>query len=110
MISSNVFRQLAMSFPGVAEQPHFDNASFRINKKIFATLDEEKGQASIKLSPIDQNVFCAFNKDVIYPVSNKWGVQGWTIINLELVKKAMLKDALSIAYKLVAKNKLPTPK
>ena len=36
-----VFRKLAMSFPDVTEEPHFENTSFRMSKKIFATFDEK---------------------------------------------------------------------
>lgn len=105
MITSQAFRHLALSFPDVTELPHFDKASFRINKKIFATLDEEKQQAAVKLSMSEQSVFSAFDKEIIYPVPNKWGAQGWTIINLKKIRKAMLKDALETACHEVARKK-----
>jgi hypothetical protein len=56
----------------------------------------------IKLSPVDQSVFCAFDPTVIYPVAGGWGRQGWTTINLKKIKKAMLVDALTTAWKTVA--------
>jgi hypothetical protein len=99
------FIKLALSFPGASEAPHFEKISFRANKKIFATLDSEKKIACLKLSAIDQSVFCAYDKTIIYPVPNKWGKQGWTFFELSKVKRAMLKDALSIAYKEVLKKK-----
>lgn len=98
MISNQVFKDLALSFSGVTEQPHFDKTSFRSNKKIFATLDEAGNTACLKFTPLDQSVFCAFDKEVIYPVANKWGKQGWTMINLKKIRKSMLKDALTVAY------------
>ena len=98
MVSCDVFRQIALSFPGVTEQSHFEKTSFRTGKKIFATLDVPRSQACVKLSPIDQNVFCAFDKKIIFPVPNKWGTLGWTFINLSNIRKGMLKDALSTAF------------
>lgn len=98
MISTETFRRLALSFPGATEQPHFEKASFR-TKKIFATLDVKKRLACLMLSEIDQSVFCAFDKAVIYPVPNKWGKQGATYVELKTVRKDMLKDALEQAYK-----------
>jgi len=98
MISINEFKTLALSFPEVTEQPHFEKTSFRIRKKIFATISEETNLACIKLSPIDQSVFCAFDKTIIYPVNNKWGKQGWTWVELKKIKKNMLKDILKTAY------------
>lgn len=106
MISIDTFRTLALSFPETVEMPHFEKPSFRVSKKIFATLDIKNMQACIKLSEIDQNVFCAFDKTVIFPVPNKWGKQGWTFVNLKKVKKEMLKDALTTAYCEVASPKL----
>jgi predicted DNA-binding protein (MmcQ/YjbR family) len=105
MITTEGFRQLALSFPGATEEPHFERSSFRVNKKIFATLDEKTNRACIMLSPLDQSVFCAFDETVIYPVPNKWGKQGATYVELKTVRKPMLKDALTHAYnKLLAKK------
>ena len=41
MVTVGTFRQMALSHPGAVELPHFDRTSFRLNKKIFATLDEK---------------------------------------------------------------------
>jgi predicted DNA-binding protein (MmcQ/YjbR family) len=95
-----------MSFPEVIEQPHFEKTSFRVAKKIFATLDEINKRAVVKLSEIDQDVFCSIDKTIIYPVSNKWGKQGWTNIELKTVRKDLLKDVLAAAYCGVAPKKL----
>jgi len=105
MISINSFRQVALSFPEAVEEPHFEKISFRVAKKIFATLDVAKKQASIKLSETDQDVFSAFDKTIIFPVPNKWGKQGWTYINLSTVPKSMCVDALKTAYCEVAPKK-----
>lgn len=106
MIDIDVLRQLAMSFPDTTEEPHFDKISFRVKKKIFATVDENTNRAVVKLSQQDQSLFCTFDKTVMYPVRGAWGGQGWTVIELDKVKRTMLKDALKTAYKNVsAKNK-----
>ena len=104
MASIDSFRQLSLSFSGVEELPHFEKTSFRVKKKIFATLAVENKIACIKLSAIDQSVFCSYNKEIIYPVNNKWGNQGWTLIDLKKVPKNMLRDALTTAYNEVAKK------
>ena len=101
MVTIETFRQMAFSFPDVVELPHFDRTSFRINKKIFATLLEKDSLAMVKLSPLDQSVFCAFDKTIMYPVPGGWGIKGATYINLKKIKKAMLKDALTVAYSTV---------
>jgi hypothetical protein len=106
MVSTDSFRQLALSFDEVVEQPHFEKASFRVNKKIFATLDENKQQGVVKLSAIDQSVFCSVDAAIFYPANGAWGKQGWTIVELKTVKKPMLKDALTTAYCNVAPKAL----
>lgn len=107
MVSQSTFRQLALSFPDAEELPHFELASFRVKKKIFATLWEKDNKAMLKLSLIDQSVFCAYeNGTVFYPVPGGWGKKGATFVDLGKVRKDMLKDALSVAYNgLVAKKK-----
>ncbi len=106
MVKIDAFRKIALSLPETSEQPHFEKTSFRVAKKIFATVDIKNQQVCIKLSAIDQNVFSAFDKSIIYPVPNKWGKQGWTYIDLKAVRKDMLTDALTTAYCEVAPKKL----
>lgn len=102
MVSQKTFIQLATSFPNVEVLPHFEKQSFRIKKKIFATLNEKEIRCCVKLTPLEQSLFCSFDSSIIWPVDNKWGVQGWTLINLQKVKKQTLLDALQSAYNNVA--------
>ena len=106
MLSIDTFRKLALSFPEVTEEPHFGKTSFRVKKKIFATYDQLKKRACIKLSEIDQNVFSAADKSIVFPVDNKWGKQGWTLIEMKKVHKDLFIDALTTAYCEVAPKKL----
>lgn len=94
-------RQLALSFPGTVEMDHFDIPSFRVNKRIFATLWVKQNRMMVKLSPIDQSVFNAFDPTVFFPVPNKWGLKGATFVELAKVRHDMLQDALNIAYEAV---------
>ena len=109
MVSIATFRKIALSFPEANEEPHFEKTSFRVNKKIFATLNEKENRATILLSAADQDVFCMYDESVMYPVPNKWGKQGWTHINLKTIRKEMCVDALTISYCKVARKNLPLP-
>lgn len=106
MISIDTFRKLALSFPETTEEAHFEKTSFRVRMKIFATYDYKNKRACIKLSEIDQDVFSSFDKNVVYPVTNKWGKQGWTIIEMSIVGKELFINALTTAYCEVAPKKL----
>ena len=106
MVLIDTFRKLAMSFPNVTEEPHFEKTSFRINKKIFATFDEKNNNAILKLNEIDQSVFCSSSEMIFYPIPNKWGKQGWTIVELSKVRQEMFEDALILSYQnVIAKKK-----
>jgi predicted DNA-binding protein (MmcQ/YjbR family) len=106
MIDTDTFSLMALSFEEAVEMPHFDKASFRVNKKIFATLDSKAGKAVIKLSEVEQSVFCGYDRTVMYPVNGGWGKQGWTIIDLKAVSHDILSDALTTSYCNVAPLKL----
>jgi predicted DNA-binding protein (MmcQ/YjbR family) len=98
MVDVETFRQFALSFADTTEQPHFDATSFRVNGKIFASLEIEKQKACLKFSLDDQEQFCSFDK-AIYPVDNHWGKSGWTYINIDKIREDLIVDALSSAYK-----------
>ncbi|TDH27297.1 MmcQ/YjbR family DNA-binding protein [Segetibacter sp. 3557_3] len=102
MMKIDKIRALALSFPGTTEQPHFEKTSFRVSKKIFATVDENKMQASLKLSLKDQDIFCLIDKQIIFKVPNKWGNHGWTMVDLRHVSEIVFEDALTSAYRQVA--------
>ncbi|MES2617208.1 MAG: MmcQ/YjbR family DNA-binding protein [Bacteroidota bacterium] len=106
MVSIAEYNALAIAFEGSSEEPHFEKSSFRVNKKIFTTLDSTNRRVCVKLSEIDQSAFGAFDSTIIYPIPNKWGKMGWTFIELDKVNPEVLKDALICAYCEVAPKKL----
>ena len=78
--------------------PHFDRTAFKaVGKRIFATMHEASETANVKLSLADQSVFCLIDKEAIYAVNNKWGLQGWTTFQLSRVDNELMLDALQAA-------------
>jgi len=98
MHAQTIVQKLALSLPEVIELPHFDKPSFRISKKIFLTHNTKENRVCVKLSELDQSVFCSDPSGSIYPVPNKFGKRGWTLINLKTVHPDLLKDAITCAY------------
>jgi hypothetical protein len=99
-MSSEEFKELALSFPGTIDAPHFDRVAFRVlNKKNFATLHENSGTVNMKLAEMDQQVYCSYDHRLVYPVPNKWGLQGWTTFEIKYLPKELLQDALDTAHK-----------
>lgn len=105
MVDIETFRQLALSFPDTIELPHFHLISFRVKKKIFSTFWQKENRAMLKLSLIDQSVFCAYDNSIFFPVPGGWGKKGATFVELKKVRKDIFKDALSKAYNLAATKK-----
>jgi hypothetical protein len=108
MVDLDTFRKMALSFPEAEELPHFERPSFRVKKKIFATMWTKEYRAVLKLSLINQSVFSSFDKTIIHPIEGGWGRQGWTVVELRRVRKAMFMDALTTAWCDVAPKKLVT--
>ena len=42
---------------------------------------------------------------IFYPVPNKWGKQGWTMVELSNVRLEIFKDALMCSYENVTAKK-----
>lgn len=104
MVNTDTF--LALSFPGALEQPHFDRAAFKvINKRIFASLHEPSHTANMKLTLEDQAVFCEYDREAIFAIPNKFGLQGWTTFELDKPSEELVAEALYAAYTDVMKPK-----
>jgi predicted DNA-binding protein (MmcQ/YjbR family) len=106
MVTEVKFRQLALAFEEAQEMPHFEKPSFRVRKKIFATLDVKNKRVCVKLSEVLQSVFSAYDITIVYSVPNKWGKQGWTFIELSTMREDVLKDILTQSYCIVAPSTL----
>lgn len=106
MITIEEIRVFALNLPETEEHPHFEKTSFRVNKKIFATIDKKMSTLVLKLTLNEQSVFCAFDQSIIYPVPGKWGKAGWTMIAIKKIKKTMCKDAIKVAYCTTAPKRL----
>ncbi|MBC7485345.1 MAG: MmcQ/YjbR family DNA-binding protein [Cytophagaceae bacterium] len=99
-MTTQQFHELALSFPGTEDNPHFDRIAYTVTgKKIFASVHEESQSANLKLSVADQAVFSKFDKAMVYPVPNKFGLQGWTTFELKKAPIDLMKEALHSSYK-----------
>lgn len=98
MLAFTDLRDFARSLPETEEAPHFDIISYRIKKKIFATVNVPENRATVYLTPEDQDVFCACSQGAMFPVPNRWGHFGWTHIDLEKASWELCQDAFRLAW------------
>ena len=95
-------RRVALGLPGVEEKAHWERPSFRVRKKIFATLWVAERVVVVKLTVEEQSVFCEAEGGVFEPVPGGWGRQGWTRGYLDRMHPDLLEDVLGVAYGVVA--------
>jgi predicted DNA-binding protein (MmcQ/YjbR family) len=105
MVTALEVEAWALALPDAVQLPHFEKKSYRIKKKIFATVDTKKNRLVVKLSEVDQSIFCSHNPEIIYPLQGFWGKQGYTFIELKKVRKDFCREVLRVSYESVKKGK-----
>jgi hypothetical protein len=106
-MTSKAFRAMAMSMPESHEEPHFERTSFRVGKKIFATMTNDAREAMVRVAPREK--LYALMKE--YPdVFFSYG--GWTErngslgIHLAKADPALLKPLVIDSWRHVAPKRL----
>ena len=103
------FRRIALSMPYAFENPHHDRAGFRIDApkgKMFATMIAEETEANVFLSVEEQDMLCAAEPDIFYPVPNKWGEKGATTIRIGAADQATLTSVVMMSWRRAAPPKV----
>jgi hypothetical protein len=102
MVSIAAFRKIALSLPETAEAMHFESPAFLVKGKIFATLHEKPGRATLKLVPEQQEMMTSAEPAVFERVPNFWGDKGWTWMHLKPADQTTAESALRTAHANVA--------
>lgn len=97
MATGDDLRQLALRLPGTVEQQHIDRMAFKV-ARIYATLAADQLTANLKFTPQEQEWKCLLAPEIFQPVSNAWGLQGWTQLVLSAASQDDLQAALELAY------------
>jgi len=97
-VTTALFRKVALAMPGAIEAPHFESASFRVKGRIFATLHESPGKATLKLTREQQEMMTAAEPAMFQRVPNVWGDKGWTWMILKSADKKTVESAISAAH------------
>lgn len=106
MITAEKFTEMALSFSGSEQKPHFDRTGFAITgKRMFATYLSINNTANIFLTVPEQALFCEMDAKNIYPVPNKWGEKGATTFELNHLPSGVVLEALLSAYNDVMRKK-----
>jgi hypothetical protein len=71
---------------------------FRVNGRIFATLNDDETRGMVVLTPDQQKRFVRENPSVFQSESGAWGRSGCTRVHLALVDEETLGEAVTLAW------------
>jgi hypothetical protein len=105
-VTTDDFRDLALSLPEAAEEAHMNHPDFRVRGKIFATLWPDGEWGMVKLTPDQQAQFARSEPEVFQPVQGAWGRRGGTKVCLPEASAASVRRALVAAWRNTAPKRL----
>ena len=101
------FRKLALSMPEAHEAPHFDRTSFRVAKKIFATMTQDGREAMVKVPSQDRiRELLAAHPDVFFDHGGWTWKLGALGVRLRPAPAKLLRELVTGAWLHVAPQRL----
>lgn len=98
MLNASDFRRIVLGLSNAVESAHMGHPDFRVNGRIFATLDHDETRGMVVLTPDQQERFVRENPSVFQPESGAWGDAGCTRVRLQSVDEETLGEALTLAW------------
>lgn len=96
------FRRFALSLPEAHEEPHFERASFRVGKKIFATMTGD-GEAMVRVAAAElRDALFADHADVFFSYGG-WTTRGGAMgIRLKKADAKMIEGLVIESWRAIA--------
>lgn len=107
MVTPTQMRAFALALPDAVELPHFERASFRVGKKIFATLAADR-TAMVKVDLDTHEALLAADPAAFFSYGG-WSRSGATGVNLDRVPLPLFRDLLEQAWRAIAPRGLVLP-
>lgn len=102
-MTSKAFRALALSLPESHEEPHFERASYRVGKKIFATMTKDGSEAMVRVAP-RQRLYALLkaHPDVFFSYGGWTERNGSVGIRLPKADVTLLRELVTDSWRHVA--------
>lgn len=97
-MTADDFRGLALDLEGAVESAHMGHPDFRVNGRIFATLQANMESGAVMLAPDEQQEFLRTHPKTFTPASGAWGRQGSTMVKLAGAEPASVRAAILVAW------------
>src|SRR5438552_867871 len=110
-MTTEQFREIALSFPEAVEAAHMGHPDFRVGGKIFATLGYPNDtRAVLVLLPDEQKEVISQHPEMFEPVPGGWGRRGSTQVLLKQITRPILRAAMRKAWQRKAPKRLSKPR
>lgn len=101
------FQAFALKLPETTEEPHFERTSFRVNKKIFATMTPDGEEAMVKVTPPEKVQMLLDSKPDVFFSYGGWTARNGSLgVRLRKAASPLVRDLLSEAWRSVAPRRL----
>jgi hypothetical protein len=98
MATASDFRRIVLGLPDATEGAHMAHPDFRVNGRIFASLNHDETRGMLVLTPEQQRRYVRANPAVFQPENGAWGRSGCTRVALEPADKQTLAEAAALAW------------
>lgn len=92
------FRRLALALAGVVERAHMGHPDFRVDNRVFASIQPARRSVGLMLTPAQQAEALRDHPEMFMPASGAWGRSGWTTADLAAASEEALGEALTLAW------------
>jgi hypothetical protein len=99
VLSANDFRRIVLGLRDTVEGAHMGHPDFRVNGRIFASLNDDETRAMVVLTPEEQERFVREYPSAFEPESGAWGRAGCTRVHLAAVAEEALGEAATLAFR-----------
>lgn len=105
-MTSKAFRTLALSLPEAHEEPHFERTSFRVGKKIFATMTADGTEAMVRVAPRERLYALLKSHSEVFFSYGGWTERNGSVgIKLARVDADLLRDLLIDSWRHIASKR-----
>ena len=98
-MTEQAFRRMALGLTEAVEGAHMGHPDFRVNGRIFATLQPTRNCGMVILTPDQQQRMLRDAPAIFSPESGAWGRQGCTRVHLDKAEEDIVGEALTLAWR-----------
>jgi hypothetical protein len=105
-VTPEALRRFALSLPETREEPHFERASFRTRKKIFATMTRDGREAMVKVADPDEREELLARSPHTYFSHGAWTTRNGALgVRLSEVDAEEMRALVTAAWKSLASKR-----